>query len=87
MKETLENVRIHEEAAARRTKVFKRRVLQKQARKVRADRSSVKKNRVVLKRAKTRQNASWSLGGWHRKTKWQGSPIEGDAGALSSHDK
>ena len=37
MKETPENVRIREEAAARCTKVIKRRVLKKQARKARAD--------------------------------------------------
>ena len=37
VKETPQNVRIREEAAARCTKVIKRRVLKKQARKARAD--------------------------------------------------
>ena len=36
-KQTPENARIHEEAAARGTKVIKRRVLKKQARKARAE--------------------------------------------------
>ena len=38
----LENVRIREEAAARCTKVIKRRVLKKQARKARADHSVIR---------------------------------------------
>ena len=37
MKQTWENVRVREEAAARCTKVIKRRVLKKQARKARTD--------------------------------------------------
>ena len=33
------------------------------------------------------ENASWSSGGWHTKTRWQSSPIDVDAGAQSYHDQ
>ena len=36
---------------------------------------------------RTRKSASWSTGGWHTRNKWQSSPVDGDAGAQSSHDK